>query len=215
MLGIAIVILAVLISTPTDAATIYADSGLDRTSWEAVVSGISSDPFDNLLAQSDILDLDSGIQSVALGASGSPTHLVTGDEFQGMLRTAASPAPGYLTITWVFPTAVSAFGADFFDLLPGADVSVEGTFDAGFESFVLTDELGSDTGFFGIVSTTPFTSLRFIANGSVLPPDQFRIDNAAFVPIPEPSTAELLLLGIAALAESRKRKAIQTKGEAR
>lgn len=107
----------VLVAEPALATTTFVDFELDRSAWEAAVSGATTDSFDNEIGQSDVLDFDSGIESVASGVSGSPNHLVTGGRFSGTLRTSTSTvAPGYLTFVWTFPEPVTAFGADFFSI---------------------------------------------------------------------------------------------------
>jgi hypothetical protein len=191
-----------LLARPASATTSYVDTSFDRSAWEAAASGIVTDPFDNTIAQADVLDFDSGIQSIASGANGTPNHFVDGGRFNGTLRTAGSTAPGYLTFVWTFPVPVTAFGADFFSIGGSRQVSVQGTFDSGLESFDLrtlfVNDGGVDQGFFGLTSTVPFTSITLVALGSIDSNDSFTVDNAAFA-APEPAHPELLALTALAL----------------
>ncbi len=195
---------SVLLLQPLGAVTIFVDSGFDRSAWTASVSGVTTDTFTADIAQSDTLNFASGIQSIAVTPLGSPNHFVGSGRFSGTLRPAASVSTGYLTFTWTFPVAVTAFGADFFSIGGSRQVSVQGTFDGGLEAFDLralfTGDGGLDQGFFGLTSTTPFSSITLIALGTSTN-DAFTVDNAAFgtanaTAVPEPST--LVLFGGAA-----------------
>jgi len=194
---------SLLLGRPASATTSYVDTSFDRSAWEAAVSGIVTNPFDNTIAQADTLDFDSGIQSVASGANGSPNHFVDGGRFNGTLRTSGSTAPGYLTFVWTFPVPVTAFAADFFSIGGSREVSVQGTFDSGLESFDLrtlfVNDGGVDQGFFGLTSTMPFTSITLVALGSIDSNDSFTVDNAAFA-VPEPANPDFVALAALGLA---------------
>jgi hypothetical protein len=197
---------AVLIADSAFATTIFVDWQFDRSAWEAAVLDLTTDTFDNGIPQSDVLDFDSGIQSVASGANDSPNHLVDGDigRFRGTLRTSGSTAPGYLTFVWTFPEPATAFGADFFSIGGSREVSVQGTFDSGLESFDLRTlfigDGGLDQGFFGLTSAVPFTSITLIALGTIDSNDAFTVDNVA-IELPEPAISRLVaLVSVALLA---------------
>jgi hypothetical protein len=201
---------SLLCGAPASATTTYVDTAFDRTAWEAAVGGVSTDPFDNDIPQSDTLDFDSGIQSVAEGLNQTANHFVGGGRFNGTLRTSGSSAPGYLTFTWDFPEPVTAFAADFFSIGGSREVSVQGTFDSGLESFDLRtlfiDDGGLDQGFFGLSSTVPFSSITLIALGAIDSNDAFTVDEVAFAvpePGPEESGATLLALGLLGLGLRR------------
>ncbi len=207
----------VLIALPASATTTFVDTLLDRSAWEEVVSDRLEEPFDNEIAQADVLDFDSGIQSVASGAIDMPNHLVDGDlgRFRGTLRPAASTSPGYLTFVWTFPEPVMAFGADFFSIGGSRQVSVQGTFDSGLEAFDLRTlfiaDGGLDQGFFGLISDDPFTSITLIALGTSTN-DAITVDNLA-IGLPEPTRSGLAaLLTLAGLIRRRRRVTSHTMG---
>jgi hypothetical protein len=193
-----------LVAGPATAVTTFVDVEFDRSAWEALASDVSTDPFNSLIAQADVLLFDSGIESVAAGLNTAASHDVFEGRFRGTLRTSGSSAPGYLTFTWTFPEPVTAFGADFFSIGASREVSVQGTFDAGLEAFDLRTlfigDGGLDQGFFGLISAEPFTSITLIALGSIDSNDAFTIDNVAFG-LPEPANATgAALLAVAGLA---------------
>jgi hypothetical protein len=200
------IVSAVLFADAAAATTTFVDWEFDRTAWEAAVGAVAEDSFDNDVAQSTVLDFDSGIQSVASGANGSPSHYVDGTlgRFVGTLRTFASTAPGYLVFVWTFPEPVTYFGADFYSIGGSREVSVQGTFDSGLEAFDLRTlfiaDGGLDQGFFGVVSSEPFASITLIALGSIDSNDAFNVDNVAFeLPEPvNPGTPALIVLALLA-----------------
>jgi len=185
----------------SQAVMMFVDAGFDRSGWEAAVTGtITNENFDTLMGQSDTLNFPSGLMSVASGATGSPNHLVSlnagtsSNTLATTLNTATSAVNGYTSVTWTFPTAVYAFGADFLSIGGSREVGPTGVFDSGSQHFILRDLFGGDQGFFGVVSTTPFTQITLEATGSIASNDSIRIDNAAFA-VPEPSSLALLGLG--------------------
>ena len=198
----------VLVALSASATTTFVDFEFDRSAWEAVVFDLLEEPFDSEIAQSDVLDFDSGIQSVASGAIGSPNHRVDGaiGRFLGTLRPAASTSPGYLTFVWTFPEPATAFGADFFSIGGSRQVSVQGTFDSGLEAFDLRTlfiaDGGRDQGFFGLVSDEAFTSITLIALGTSTN-DAFTMDNVA-IELPEPTHSGLVALLVPALLTWRR-----------
>ncbi len=216
----ALIVVSFLLSVSGSATTFFVDTTLDRTAWEAAAGEVAVDPFDNDIPQSDILDFDSGIQSVAEGSNDSPNHEVFDGRFRGTLRTSGATAPGYLTFTWDFDTPVTAFGADFFSIGGDRQVSVQGTFDSGLEAFDLRTlfigDGGLDQGFFGLTSTVPFLSITLIALGPLDRNDSFTMDNVAFAPEPgrAATATALLLLGGLGLAFRRaaRRRALASLG---
>ena len=194
------------------ALTTFVSTAFDRSGWEAAVTGaITNDGFDTLLSQASVLNFDSGVTSTASGQTGSPAHVVDFDNgtssntFRTTVNTATSGVDGYTTITWVFPSAVTAFGADFLSIGGSREVGPTGTFDSGDEHFILRDLFGgTDRGFFGLVSDTPFTQIVIEATGSISSNDSIRIDNLAFG-IPEPSSLVLLAGSLGYLFAARRR----------
>jgi len=211
-----LILIGSLIAGSASATTTFVDFEFDRSTWVAATGVVTNDPFDNDIAQNDVLDFDSGIQSVASGPQASPNHVVSGGDFQATLRTttAAASIPGYTSIVFTFPQPVTAFGADFFSIGGSRQVSVQGTFDAGLEAFDLRALIGADggvdQGFFGLTSSTPFSSITLIALGSIASNDAFRVDNVAFE-LPEPAASQpaaLLALGALARRTSRWRRRV-------
>ncbi len=195
--------LALLSSSPSQAATTFVDVLFERSAWEAQVGPVASETFEVDIAQADVLDFASGIESVASGLGNDPAnHRVSGGRFSGTLRTAGSSAPGYLTFVWTFPEPVTAFGADFFSIGGSREVSVQGSFDAGLESFDLRALFGADggvdQGFFGIVSATPFSSITLVALGSIDSNDAFTVDDVV-IGLPEPAGTGVLALAAVGL----------------
>lgn len=100
--------------------------------------------------------------------------------------------PGPMTIT--FPNQVTAFGADFFDLIGGAQpiqITVAG------ETRTFTSVLSGGeniTHFFGVTSDTPFDDFVIGIGGNSGIGNDFDVDNVSFSSIPEPSTAVMMSL---------------------
>lgn len=185
--------------TSAHAVMTFVSTTFDRSAWEAAVSGtITNDGFDAPLSQSSTLNFASGVVSVASGQTGSPNHLVDFDSntssntFVTAINTATSAVDGFTTVTWTFPSEVTAFGADFLSIGGSREVGPTGDFDSGTEHYILRDLFGgTDRGFFGVVSSTPFTEITIEATGSIASNDAIRIDNLAFA-VPEPSSVTLL-----------------------
>jgi hypothetical protein len=88
------------------------------------------------------------------------------------------------TVSWLFPTAVTAFGADFFGAGAGR-LSLNGDFDGtGMQSLIVNTTIGGSDGFPGVIGTSPFTSI--ILGNPLTQVDSFSIDNASFAPVPSP-----------------------------
>lgn len=185
----------------------------DRSAWEAAAAGtITTDTFSSEIAQSDTLNLDSGVTSQASGAIGSPNHRVTLGQFDLLLRPSSSVSDGYVSVVLTFPTEIYAWGADFFSIGGSREVGPTGDFDSGTQHYILRDlftaENGGaalDQGFFGIVSDTPFTQIILEATGTSTN-DSFKVDNMSFAAVPEPSGFLLTSLGLGLLPLVRSRR---------
>ena len=174
---------SVTIASATDS---YVDApDFNRSAWEAAAGGsLTTESFGVDQAQSDTLVFASGLQSVAANPFATPNHLVEEGLLKTVLRTSGTQVNGYLTVTLTFPQSVTAFGADFYSIGGSREVSVQGTFDSGLESFDLRTlfiaDGGLDRGFFGLVSSVPFNSITLIALGSIVSNDAFNFDEVSF-----------------------------------
>ena len=129
--------------------------------------------------------------------------LVGGTTTTGASIGSASPISGLRELTLNADTAfrtydmsaglpILAFGFDFAGAATGGIASLR----ADGQLFTFGSN-GGGSGFFGIISTTPLTSVAFEDAAPGLPTEIFDLDNVRFVTVPEPST--FALLGIAAL----------------
>ena len=114
-----------------------------------------------------------------------------------------------------FSSAITAFGANW-DLSPGGaatGISLFLTFQDLTSMTVTTQVPNAFTGqFFGIVSDTPFISVRFDEGTQTAGVETFNMDNARFVQaaaVPEPSMFSLLGLGLAGVGFSMRKRSIK------
>ncbi len=177
------------VATPGSAYTIYTN----RTDWEAALSGqlIVTDTFSNPISSAQTITLDSGIVSTNSGPAILPNSfknnsvgvvLPSANVYDNATQAGNGSASN--TVTWLFPTAVSAFGADFFGASVGR-LSLNGDFDGtGLQTLIINSVLSGPDGFLGVIGTTSFTSI--ILGNPLGQVDSFSIDNASFVPVPGP-----------------------------
>lgn len=177
------------LAAPGSAVTIYTN----RTAWEAALSGrlIVTDTFSNPISSAQTITFDSGIVSTNSGPAVLPntfknnsvSEVVPGTNVYDNATQAGSGTASN-TVTWLFPTAVTAFGADFFGA--GANrLSLNGDFDGtGLQSLIVNTTIGGSDGFLGVIGTTSFTSI--ILGNPLTQVDSFSIDNASFAPVPSP-----------------------------
>ena len=93
-----------------------------------------------------------------------------------------------------------AFGADFINIIDGAGVQVTVAGDV----FQLHNHIAGDSGFFGVISTAPFSSVLF-SEGDLGGANEFiDLDNVSFSSVPEPATMTLVGLGFGAIAVRRR-----------
>ena len=202
--------LALALASHSEAATITVYT--DRSLWEATVGTFSTEDFSGI---ADTGKLSANVEHTLglltfsyTGAPGFSGPAVTSNHFEG------DPEQGGGTTStgphiFEFPYSVLAWGADFTEASTGAllDITMAGV------TIALVDYLPAPgTGFFGIISDTPFNQVSLAAAGGPRFDEIFIMDNVSFgeqaeTPVPEP--ASLLLFGTGALvvsARMRRRK---------
>ncbi|HAX77471.1 MAG TPA: PEP-CTERM sorting domain-containing protein [Cyanobacteria bacterium UBA11372] len=210
-MGTATLVLGTLSSA--QAYTLYTN----RAAWQAAVDAISAsvttDTFSTNIPKAQTITLGSGIVSTNsfppdISAIPFDNNAVTG----GQYRNATGGDTASATITWTFPGAVRAFGADFFSV-NASGLTLTGNFDGtGDQTFGLNAQIGGNTGFFGVIGNIDFGSIVFGNAGSSV--DGFDIDNASFAvtpsqppsSVPEPSTVMALAVMAGGLFLSRQGK---------
>lgn len=162
----------------------------NRSNWQAALSGpIVTDTFSTPINSAQTITLDSGIISMNSGPAVLPN--VFNNNSVGVVTsgvnvydnaTQAGGGTASNTVTWLFPSAVTAFGADFIGAGTGR-LSLAGDFDGlGLQTLIVNTTIGGSDGFLGIIGTAPFTSI-VLGNPSTQV-DSFSIDNASFAPVP-------------------------------
>jgi len=140
----------------------------DRPSWEAAIGAatIITDPFDNPIADADVIIFDSGVVSTGLNGPGDlDQNEVVGGEYAGNVDKDA--VFSYEKITWDFPHAISGFGADFGTgvaaACTGEFLLIISNFEGGGDMTIdLATEMGTPcTGFFGVVSSSLFQTVTY------------------------------------------------------
>lgn len=196
------------LAAPGSAYTVYTN----RAAWEAALSGrsIVTDTFSNQINSAQSITLDSGIVSTNSGPISLPNMfnnnsvgVVNAGVYDNAVQAGSGTASN--TISWLFPNAVTAFGADFIGAGTNR-LSLSGDFDGtGLQSLIVNTTISGSDGFLGVIGTTSFTSI--ILGNSSTQVDGFSIDNASFAPVPGP----LPLLG-ASLAYGWSRRLRQRNG---
>ncbi len=196
-----------VLAQSADALTLFTD----RAAWEAAIAGatITTDPFDNNIAQGQSITLDSGIISTNSDPVRFDDNSVSGGIY--LNATDGDGIGGSETITWDFPEPISAFAADFTNVDDG-DLTLTGNFDGtGDVTLTVFDEIGGEDGFLGIVGEANFSSIVFGNNTTSA--DVFQIDNASFATqstsesVPEPSSIiAVAMLGSGLLLTKRGKK---------
>lgn len=183
-------IAALGLSLSAEAATVFTD----RAGFEAVAGPLAFETFDNEIDTATSITFDGGIMSTKSRTNTPPTlNRVRFGDYDGFVQR-----DGFLTITFDFGAGVTAFGADFSDL---SSLAVNGTFD-DMSSISVSDAIGGTSGFFGLVTDAPFSSVTFTTNaGVVLVPgsapfggEAFSVDNlATTAAVPLPAALPLML----------------------
>lgn len=194
---------AILALSSVHAATTYTDF----TSFSTSAGTLTTETFDLDKANNANLSFDGGITSAGLLPAGTPDHNIASGLFHAHVRHP-SDGNGYQTLTWTFPTAVTAFGADFGSIAGSRALSIVGNFDgSGDISYNLRTEIGAG-GFFGVIGSSAFTSITFqinTAEATIQGNDLFTVDNVSIDSVPEPSTVIFSAIGSLALLTRRRR----------
>jgi len=186
-------------ATTTTVVTSLAD-------FTAAVAGttITTETFDNEIASAVSITFDTGVTSTLAGgdlvdAINFGDNRVDSGVYRGGVDGGGAVAA--LTTTFDFTTPIVGFGGDF-GAISRLDVSIDG----GTTFFDLFTETGEVNGFFGLVSTTAFSSVQFSTQNSTSF-EGFRIDNLVFAaPVPVPAAVWLMgsaLMGLVGVARRR------------
>lgn len=173
--ALAVATLGVAVLTPAaNAFNVFTS----RAAWEAAIAGatITTDPFDNDIAQAQSITLDSGIISTNSDPVGFDDNSVSGGVYNNATDGNGSTAAE--TVTWDFPEAIFAYGADFIGVEDG-ELTLTGNFDGtGDQTLTVSTEIGGANGFLGIVGEATFSSIVF--GNNAITDNIFNIDNASF-----------------------------------
>lgn len=162
--------------------TIYTD----RTAFMNALGGAPSTTETFVLPMSFVVGnnfydgINFQITGTTAGGNNISGGILNGDEFTNT------------SINYVFPAPIFALGADF----TGARTA------SGFNWIIngITTPVFSSspgTGFFGAISTDPFTTVD--VNGGASPNEIYSLDNMTYALVPEPSSFALLTLGFTAV----------------
>ena len=204
------VIMALALYAPQANATAIVFT--DRTAWEAAAGGtFTNDAFSTAMANADLITFDSGVVSEGV-PSGQPVfNRIAGGSFDGFIDPDLGNANGFSSITWTFPFAITAFGADWTSTNTAEGLTFTGDFGMGSETISLPSFLGSPgNGFLGIVAGATFDVITF---GTVGPAggtatgEQWQVDDLSFsISVPEPTTLSLFAIGLAGLGFMMRRR---------
>ena len=190
-----IAFLAILYFSSSQAAVVVFT---DRIAWQSFITGpISVEDFDTLsvgilspntthslglvdffFAGQNVIDTPAiGVQSVG----GFTDQIFIGNVFIDSVGGGTSvPGPHIFEM----PTLINAFGADYFGI-DAADLQI----DIAGEQFTLKTSLGSAAGFFGVISSSPFSIVTMSAGEDGPNNEYFTMNNLSFsdtaiVPLP-------------------------------
>jgi hypothetical protein len=176
------------LGAPAHAYTVYTN----LSNWQAALNAytITNDSFSNDISSNQTILLDSGITATNSGPAVLPNPPFNNNSVAaGVYGNAVQAGSGTAsnTVTWAFPDLVVAFGADFISANAGA-LTLNGDFDGlGVQSILVNDTIGGGDGFLGVIGTAPFGTVTF--SNATTTVDSFRVDNAAFAPVPGPVPA--------------------------
>lgn len=201
-----IFILFIANSSSAYAFTVYTD----RAAWQLAAGTVTTIPFDtDVLNDSSIRLSPTGLGAYIAsdrmgGTEGFDYNQVMSGRFRGSVASSAQ-------LIWDFLPPIkniTAFGGDFFDInSTGTGLVVTGYFDGpcicSQTPIQFSDYFPSgvdEHGFFGVVSTVPFSSITWATTDS----EYFEIDNFSFR-VPEPNSFVLSGIGVIVLNLVRRR----------
>jgi len=198
----AVLLLTVLALVPATGAHAFAIY-TDRAAWEAAVGGFITDHFDNPAANAASITFDTGIVSTHEDYNhfGSANAFEDANAiFAGTGRYQGRAMSNDKEITWVFPSPIAAFGADWISPASLGMLTVRGNFDgSGTMTVDFAQALQPNTsGFLGIVGASPFDAIVF-GTESTAQNEAFAADDLSFSTqrIPEPATYASIVLSLA------------------
>lgn len=192
-----------------DAEAARIDDATDPALAGALVQTFDAAPVGYFASQSFLI----GTDGFTISALSSNVHIddVFCDDFGTSGRcfdTVASGGAANDDVDVVFTGAgVLAFGFALNALDVGWTVTTYGAGDVLLGTYVVASQSPGLTGnarrgYFGATETVAIQSFRIRSTGS----DRALIDDFAYVPVPEPSAAVLIVLGLAFLARSRRHR---------
>ncbi len=188
------------------AATTYTSLASFNTGLST--ASLTADPtetFSSDISNAVTITFGNGVKSIADNTTGgSGFNYVSSGEFQGAI--GAGNTVFYDSITWNnWGSNVYAMGFDVGGLATGTGLTIEGNFDGSPGSVIIENYVPS-SGFFGIISSTPFNSVKFVeTNPATDQFNSFTIDNLVLArptvigEVPEPTSMGLMGLGLVAI----------------
>lgn len=161
----------------------------DRSDWLNALNGltITTDNFSSPKPSAQIFAFDSGV--ISTGGGGGIDNKVLNGIYTGIVDGQKDNPFAYDTITWSFPQAITAFGADWFSTSNQDRLTVTGNFDGtGDQTINFFDELGVFSGFkfLGIIGGDSFTTITFGTQGvaGMSGIELFAAEDLSFAPDP-------------------------------